>query len=56
MFNEIQLVCNMTGVPHPVVPVEFRWHVFDAIHNLSHAGTRATRRLITKQWVWKRMQ
>ena len=30
--------------------------VFDLIHNLSHAGTRATRRLLTKRWVWKGMQ
>ena len=57
MFNEIKLICDVsTGVPRPLVPKEFRQHVFDAIHNLSHAGTRATRRLITKRWVWKGMQ
>ena len=44
MFNEIKLICDVsTGLPHPVVPEEFRRRVFDAIHNLSHAGTRATK-------------
>ena len=57
MYNEIKLICDvLTGVPLPVVPEEFRRRVFDAIHNLSHAGTRATRRLISKWWVWKGMQ
>ena len=57
MFNEIKFICDVsTGVPRPVVPKEFRRRVFDAVHNISHAGTRATRRLITKQWVWKGMQ
>ena len=57
MYNEIKLICDVsTGVPLPVVPAEFRRHVFDSIHNLSHAGTRATRRLLTKRWVWKGMQ
>ena len=57
MFEEIKLVCDVsTGVPRPVVPEEFCRCVFDTIHNLSHVGTRATRRLITKRWVWKGMQ
>ena len=57
MFDEIKLTCDVsTGVPRPVIPKDFRRHVFNAIHNLSHAGTRATRRLITKRWVWMGMQ
>ena len=57
MFKDVKLVCDVsTSVPRPVVPVEFRRCVFDTIHNLSHAGTRATRRLITKRWVWMKMQ
>ena len=57
MYNEIKLLCDTsTGVPRPVVPKESRRRVFDAIHNLSHAGMRATRRLITKRWVGMGMQ
>ena len=40
MFDEIKLICDvLTGVPRPVVPKEFRRHVFDVIHNLSHRTT-----------------
>ena len=43
MFKEIKLLCHVsTGVPR----------VFLAVHNLSHAGTRVTRRMLTKRWVW----
>ena len=44
------------GVPCPVIPMEFRRCVFVAIHNLAHAGTKATRRLLTSRWVWKGRQ
>ena len=57
MFNDVKLVCDVsTGVPRPVVPKEFCRRIFDAIHSLSHAGTRAMRRLITRRWLWSRMQ
>ena len=57
MFKEISLLCDIsTGVPRPVVPTEFRLHVFLSIHNLSYVGTRAMRRMLTRRWVWKGMQ
>ena len=57
MFPEIKLICDVsTGVPRPVFPKEFRRRVFHVIHNLSHAGMKATRRLLTRRWVWKGMQ
>ena len=52
MFNDIKLICDVsTGVTRPVVPKEFRRRVFDAVHSLSQAGMRATKRLITKRWL-----
>ena len=57
MFKEIKLLCDVsTGIPRTIVPSDFCRCVFMAVHNLSHAGTRATRRLLTKRWVWKGMQ
>ena len=48
-----QLWCDTsTGVLWPLVPVLQRRHVFEAIHNLSHPGIRASKRLITSRFVW----
>ena len=43
LISEGTIVCDLsTGTSPPYVPVEFRWAVFDALHNLSHFGIRAT--------------
>ncbi len=50
------LWCDVsTGVPHPVIPVEDRWTVFNAFHGLAHAGARASRRLLAARMVWRGM-
>ncbi len=41
-----------TGIFRPLVPVDFRRAVFEAIHNAAHPGMRATRRLISVRFVW----
>ena len=57
LFKDTFLLCDMsTGTPRPVVPPSYRRRVFDAAHGLSHAGTRATRRMIARRWVWQSMQ
>ena len=43
-------------VPRPVMPADFRGRVFLSIYNLAHVGTRVTRRMLTKRWVWMGMQ
>ena len=43
-----------TGVFRPVVPNSFQSAVFSAIHDISHPGIRATKRLILLRFVWKR--
>jgi transposase InsO family protein len=50
------LLCDFsTGMPRPLIPVADRQKVFNAFHNLAHAGTRATRRLIAARAVWRGM-
>jgi len=40
------LLCDVsTGQPRPVVPTEWRRHVFDTVHGLSHASVRLPRTL-----------
>ena len=42
-----------TGAFRPIVPATCRRAVFHSVHGLAHAGTRATRRMITSRYVWK---
>lgn len=50
------VLCDTSlGFPRPVIPPSLRRRVFDAVHNLSHPGTRATRKLIAQRFVWHRM-
>ena len=56
MFKDVPILCDVsTRIPHPVVPSKFRHQVFMVVHRLSHAGIRATWRLITKWWLWMKM-
>nr|VZI23734.1 unnamed protein product [Spirometra erinaceieuropaei] len=41
-----------TGHERPFVPATLRRQVFNALHNLSHPGVRATVKLITDRFVW----
>jgi hypothetical protein len=51
-----RVVCDTsTGQPRPLIPVADRRDVFRAIHELAHAGIRATRRLMAAQVVWRGM-
>jgi hypothetical protein len=44
----VQLLCDVSaGVLRPLVPVQQRRAVFEALHSLSHPGIRATRRIVT---------
>ncbi len=48
-----QLLCDVSrGVPRPVVPLQDRLGVFQALHGLAHPGIRATRRLVSAHFVW----
>jgi len=50
-----ELVCmGQTGSLRPVVPASLRKKVFWSIYGLAHAGTRATKRMLTSRYVWPR--
>lgn len=50
------LLCDVsTGRPRPFVPAAWRRRIFEAIHNLSHPGARASRRLLTERFVWPKI-
>ncbi len=49
----LTLLCDVsTGKQRPVVPKSWHRRIFDAIHNLSHPGVRATCKLVTSKFVW----
>ncbi|GBM68676.1 Transposon Ty3-I Gag-Pol polyprotein [Araneus ventricosus] len=52
-----KLYCDIRNViVRPYVPASFRKTVFQSLHNLSHPGIRATKRLIGQRFVWPSMQ
>ena len=54
--GQFTVLCDTSlGKPRPVVPSNWRRHVFDTAHSLSHPGTRTTRKLITDKFVWHGM-
>jgi Integrase zinc binding domain len=46
------LVDVSSGVMWPLVPAQFRRAIFKAVHNLSHPGIRATKRLVSSRYLW----
>ena len=51
-----KLYCDVsTGNIRPYVPLKFRRIIFEKYHTLCHPGVRATRKLISKKFVWDRM-
>ena len=47
------LLCDVsTGSPRPIIPTGWRRQVFDAIHGLSHPGSKASQRLVAAKFVW----
>ncbi|TNN11539.1 Retrovirus-related Pol polyprotein, partial [Schistosoma japonicum] len=43
------------GTARLVYPRSYRSVIFDTLHNLSHPGVRATRKLITERFCWPKM-
>ena len=39
-------------VPRPYLPPAWRWPIFDKLHSLSHPSNRATRRIVSRKFVW----
>ena len=53
VYQGANLWCDTsTGALRPLVPVSQRRAIFQQVHELSHAGRRATRRLVAARFVW----
>lgn len=51
-----KVTCEMTSsTARPYLPPDFRKVAFHAIHDLSHPGIRATRKLVTARYWWPSM-
>lgn len=51
--SDISLYCDIsTGKARPYIPTSFRRRVFESMHNNSHPGIRATKKLIGSRFVW----
>ncbi|KMQ86374.1 gag-pol polyprotein [Lasius niger] len=49
----LKLYCDASfSKIRPIVPLIFRRTIFESLHNLSHPGIRATKKLITERYVW----
>jgi len=55
-FSGYQLYCDIsTGTPRPLVPVVLRRKLFMQLHSHSHPGVRASRRLLSRSYVWSKL-
>ncbi|GFY54543.1 hypothetical protein TNIN_441431 [Trichonephila inaurata madagascariensis] len=53
--SDVALICDTSmSRPRPFVPASERRRVFNALHGLSHPGSRATDRLISTRFLWSR--
>ena len=47
------ILCDVsTPFPRPYVPIDLRKSVFDSLHSISHAGTKASLQLIKSRYFW----
>ena len=50
------VLCDLsTGNPRPWVPKEFRRAAFLSLHELSHPGINATRKLVVSRFIWPKI-
>lgn len=55
--SEKTLYCHVhNNTARPFIPKPFRRSIFDAMHNISHPGTRATNRIVCEKFIWPSMK
>ena len=56
-YRGADLWCDVsTGAIRPIIPAALTRDVFNALHNLSHAGPRPTLRAVADRFVWRGMR
>lgn len=54
--SKTPITCEIsTARARPYLPLKFRERALTSVHNTSHAGTKATRQLITQRYFWTAM-
>ena len=57
LIDGCRILCDTSlGHPRPLVPANLRNEIFNTLHGLSHPGFQATRKLISKHYVWHQMR
>ena len=52
-YHDVTLLCDVSlGKPRPILPQEWTFLIFNAIHGLSHSGPKPTQRAIAERFVW----
>ena len=52
-MHGISLLCDVSlGKPRPVIPREWTYRVFNAVHSLALAGPRPIQRAVAERFVW----
>lgn len=52
--ENVHVYCEVsTGAARPYITQQFRRHMFNLVHELSHPGVRATSKLLTDRYIWK---
>ena len=47
------IICDNTNNSlRPIVPAKYQRIIFDLLHNTSHPGIKATRKLVTQRFTW----
>lgn len=55
--SDKMLYCHIqNNIARPFVPTTQRKNIFEAMHNISHPGTRATNKLICEKYIWPSMR
>lgn len=53
LSKDLEIMCDASYQKiRPYVPLKFRKSIFKSLHNLSHPGIRATKKLILDRYVW----
>ena len=55
--SDTSLYCDISGNDvRPYIPLSLRRKVFDIVHNLAHPGSRVTKKMLSRRFVWLSMR
>lgn len=55
--GDTTLYCDISGSDvRPYIPLSLRRRIFNTVHNLAHPGSKPTRKLLSRKFVWPSMR